>query len=199
MKEDIDQSQPSIEGIDRSEQVSSCHKYLINQASKIQNLGLRAICAKVLSSVKFTSGYGSSDKHHNFIGGLCVHTSEVLENALLMAKSTTLYVNLDNLIAGVIYHDYGKFFDYKVENGKVIKTDHQKKIRHLSRSYAIFMSDAEKHEISDNMKDEIGHIILAHHGRQEWGSPVEPETVEALIIHCADVLSARFCKDYYVR
>jgi 3'-5' exoribonuclease len=38
----------------------------------------------------------------------------------------------------------------------------------------------------------IEHAILAHHGRQEWGSPVEPVTAEAYILHYADMLSVRF-------
>jgi 3'-5' exoribonuclease len=33
--------------------------------------------------------------------------------------------------------------------------------------------------------------MLAHHGRKEWGSPVEPATNEAWILHAADMMSSR--------
>ena len=35
------------------------------------------------------------------------------------------------------------------------------------------------------------HLILAHHGRLEWGSPVPPLTLEAEILHWADNASAK--------
>ena len=34
------------------------------------------------------------------------------------------------------------------------------------------------------------HIVLSHHGRMDWGSPVLPQTPEALLIHCCDQISA---------
>jgi 3'-5' exoribonuclease len=42
----------------------------------------------------------------------------------------------------------------------------------------------------------LRHIVLAHHGRKEWGSPVEPMTPEALLVHHADDLDAKL--DYMV-
>ena len=42
----------------------------------------------------------------------------------------------------------------------------------------------------------LRHIVLAHHGRKEWGSPVEPMMPEALLVHHADDLDAKL--DYMV-
>ena len=38
---------------------------------------------------------------------------------------------------------------------------------------------------------ELEHIILAHHGELEYGSPKVPMTMEALIIHMADNTDAK--------
>jgi hypothetical protein len=38
----------------------------------------------------------------------------------------------------------------------------------------------------------VEHAILAHHGWKEWGSPVEPQTVEVQILHFADMLSCQY-------
>ena len=36
----------------------------------------------------------------------------------------------------------------------------------------------------------VSRPILAHHGTNEHGSPVEPQTLEALIVHSLDTLDA---------
>jgi len=38
---------------------------------------------------------------------------------------------------------------------------------------------------------ELLHIILAHHGTKEFGSPVYPATIEAILVHQADVAEAK--------
>src|SRR5690606_19050105 len=37
----------------------------------------------------------------------------------------------------------------------------------------------------------IRHIVLSHHGKVEYGSPVVPATREAVLVHHADDLAAR--------
>ena len=44
---------------------------------------------------------------------------------------------------------------------------------------------------SDDQLLEIQHLILAHHGTLEFGSPVRPMTLEAEIVHWADESSAK--------
>ncbi|MGC9360448.1 MAG: hypothetical protein ACP5G7_08770, partial [Anaerolineae bacterium] len=43
------------------------------------------------------------------------------------------------------------------------------------------------------------HALLAHHGRLEFGSPVVPQTLEAMVLHNADKLDgdARGAVDFY--
>jgi hypothetical protein len=38
---------------------------------------------------------------------------------------------------------------------------------------------------------ELHHMILSHHGSLEFGSPVQPMTTEAEIVHWADEASAK--------
>ena len=45
--------------------------------------------------------------------------------------------------------------------------------------------------ISNDMYSAVEHCILAHHGKLEWGSPVLPQTIEANIVHIADLLSSQ--------
>lgn len=80
------------------------------------------------------------------------------------------------------------------------KTSHYGKVRHLTRSYAEFLRHAEPlrnknwpmtPEITDAAIEAISHCILAHHGRLEWGSPVEPKTPEAWALHLSDMMSVK--------
>ena len=43
----------------------------------------------------------------------------------------------------------------------------------------------------ETLASKIRHVVLAHHGRKEWGSPVEPMFPEALAVHEADDLDAK--------
>ena len=108
------------------------------------------------------------------------------------------------LVAG-IYHDLLKIRDYfwEVKPDGRIAVGHKpyhKTIHHVPGSYAEFMRvvfpltpeqlGLRQLKQKKLWVDAVGHAILAHHGRLEWHSPVEPSTREALILHQADALSA---------
>lgn len=162
--------------------------------------------------------------HHAYVGGLIIHTSEVLDIATSMAKIDYVDANIETIILSAIWHDYGKIFDYSVwnesiydklvhslEEGELITpsstvetvlknafsyNSHRDKIRHLARSYHEFLKAAEEiygENLPSNTED-ICHCILAHHGRIEWNSPVEPQIAEAHILHSADMVSVNGCK-----
>lgn len=65
-------------------------------------------------------------------------------------------------------------------------------IGHICGSAAQFQVAAVNFGVNRKTIDAVTHCILAHHGRKEWGSPVEPQTLEALVLHQADMLSAKF-------
>ncbi|MFM9776294.1 hypothetical protein ACKI1Z_41915, partial [Streptomyces galilaeus] len=75
-------------------------------------------------------------------------------------------------------------------------TEHRYRIRHLTKSYAMFYTEATKLNLSNQTIDNIGHIMLAHHGRLEWESPILPQTPEAWIVHASDNLSARYVCEF---
>jgi len=46
-------------------------------------------------------------------------------------------------------------------------------------------------EVPDWMIDAVLHVIESHHSRPEWGSPSEPASREAWLVHFADMVSAK--------
>lgn len=148
-------------------------------------------CKFVLEDDRFAewSGSGSPENHHYGDGGLLQHTAEVVRLCEMTLKTLPCKANPRVLFTAAIWHDYGKIWDYQ-KNGDVWSksNNHARTIHHISRSvmeyHIAWGSDTE----FDNA---IVHCILSHHGRREWGSPVEPLSEEAWILHLCDNLSAR--------
>ena len=191
----------ATEQVNREDQVESCLDFLEKTiVSEIENTDLQEICFVVTQDEKFKRWPASHGKHQTYPGGLVVHTAEVLEGCLMLSECQHLDVDKDALVTAVILHDYAKIYDYQEkDDGTFEYADHVKKIRHVSRSYAEFMIMARDRNLNPELTDKIGHLILSHHGRKEWGSPIEPETIEAHILHFSDMLSYKTTKDYYVR
>lgn len=132
----------------------------------------------------------ASKIHHNFIGGLATHTSGMLKIGLALCD---IYpnINKDYLIAGIILHDLGKI----EELSSPVVTEYSAKGKLLGH---ISIMDARLSQIGQELKlDEsqeliiLRHMVLAHHGEMEFGSPVRPETLEAEVLSQIDNIDAK--------
>jgi 3'-5' exoribonuclease len=137
--------------------------------------------------------------HHGYIGGLAEHSIEVAEMALALAdtKPYASHVDRDAVLVGALLHDIGKVDEYEWE-GVPIRISRLGRLRsHVSRGpELVSRAVAGSMVISDSTLSEMDirhlqHVMEAHHGLKEWGSPVPPRTLEATIIHHADCASAR--------
>lgn len=162
--------------------------YLLEQAERLPT-EVASLCKDIVNASEFQKGWASADKHHAYEGSLPIHTAEVMEVALAIAETKAIsQVNLTVLIPAVIFHDCMKVKDYD-ENGK--PTDYKSKIYHIAGSYATWQSMAQG-SFPPEYVDAVGHCILAHHGRRDWKTVVEPQTIEAWILHFADMMSAGY-------
>lgn len=154
--------------------------------------------------------------HHGYKRGLLIHTVEVHNLAVHQASAFVgNTVNMDVLIAAALWHDIAKLYDYRkltVLEGQDtpkralliteypgaykdywVPADYYKLIHHIPGSFAEFNRHAHANGVSCETIDAVGHCILAHHGPvREWGSPVAPQTLEALLLHQADMISAGY-------
>src|SRR5271157_4602034 len=128
--------------------------------------------------------------HHNYRHGLLEHTVQTVQMASLIAKNMAGEIggslDFDLIIAGSILHDCGKINDYVIR-GDVISTTEI----HLKQDHIINGVKIVSQEIKSAKLDELIHIIASHHNLREWGSPVEPKTPEAWIIHTLENLSSK--------
>ncbi|WP_025409580.1 3'-5' exoribonuclease YhaM family protein [Gemmatirosa kalamazoonensis] len=142
---------------------------------------------------RFERAPGSTNGHHAKMGGLLQHTLEVARIAVAAAK-TVRRANEDLVVVGALLHDIGKVEAYEIGAGGFTHTPCGLLVGHvvlgilmLERRLAAF----GKPLCSDAQLVELQHLILSHHGKLEFGSPVEPMTVEAEIVHRADEASAK--------
>ncbi len=128
--------------------------------------------------------------HGAYIGGLLEHTLRVAKICEI-ASSFYPACRKELLLCGALVHDIGKveeisikgYFDYNVPGRLLGHT-----------SLGAIMVDKAIDKIPnfpENIKYELLHLILSHHGEYKYGAPVEPKTLEAVILHFADMLDAQ--------
>lgn len=127
--------------------------------------------------------------HHHFLGGLLEHIVEMLEISDSICK---LYPEADkNLVtAGIIFHDIGKIKELAVDGFQITYTKVGKLIGHITLGVEM-LNNLDKDILSEETHIRLTHIILAHHTIREFGSPVTPLTIEAMIVGKIDDLSAK--------
>lgn len=163
-------------------------------------LGVTDLANEVLDIASFNHWSASSKphKHHYGTHGLVIHTLDVVQLCLLNNNHFDNPVEPAHLFLAALFHDVGKLYDYKPVAGQQSingqteweAAPHRYMIHHIPRSFLIWEKAKEKHGFHDP-EDTIAHAILAHHGRKEWSSPVEPKTKMAWLLHLSDLMSAR--------
>lgn len=144
--------------------------------------------------VRFERAPGSTVGHHAKLGGLLQHVFEVTNIAKQTARTLGRKVNCDLVVAGALLHDIGKVEAYEIGPAGFAATPCGLLVGHVvmgclmleRRMAAIGGSVCTPGQLLD-----IQHMILSHHGSLEFGSPVQPMTTEAEIVHWADEASAK--------
>ena len=130
--------------------------------------------------------------HHDFASGLLQHTIKMADLALAIYETyKELYeINIDLLISGVLIHDIGKTrelssmpdVDYTLEGNL---------LGHISIGCMEINEAARELKIKGEVPLILEHMILAHHGVHEFGSPVLPKTTEAILLNLIDMIDSR--------
>lgn len=153
---------------------------------------------------RFRRTAAARNYHHARRGGLVEHTAQMMRTALALAP---LYpqLNSDLLVAGILFHDCGKLWENALpENGFVMGYDERGElIGHISIGLELvnslwrklYSENAEAWKnlspASEDVRLHLLHLIGAHHGEHQFGSPVNPKTPEAMALHYVDNLDAR--------
>ncbi|MFX0074733.1 MAG: HD domain-containing protein [Candidatus Hermodarchaeota archaeon] len=145
---------------------------------------------------KFIESPSAVKYHHAYLHGNLEHTVGMLKgfnNYCLdfygkdLAKFDKELIN-----AGIILQDIGKIYEYGINNGLPIYVEKYALIGHIVLgSELVAKKISAIPDFPEDLELKLKHIILSHHGRKEWGSPVEPAIPEAHIVHSLDLLDSR--------
>ena len=174
--------------MDKQEMIDEIHTLL----DEIDNPTLNQLVRKILnqSAKKFFVYPAAKKNHHAFVGGLGFHTISMLRLAQSIANQYPI-INKSLLYSGVLLHDIGK----TIELSDPVTTEYTLKgnlIGHISIISEWISKAAKELGIDEDDEDVLllKHMVLSHHGKQEWGSPVRPHLLEAEVLHHIDNLDA---------
>lgn len=160
--------------------------------NQIQNNNIARIVSSMLNYyANDVYEYPAASKiHHNFIGGLATHTSGMLKVGEALCN---IYpsISKDYLLAGIILHDLGKIEEL---TSPVVTeyTTQGKLLGHISIMDARLTQIGQQLHLEDSEELMLlRHMVLAHHGEYEFGSPVRPQTLEAEILTFVDNIDAK--------
>jgi 3'-5' exoribonuclease len=128
--------------------------------------------------------------HHAYRGGLLEHVTTMANVARYVARAYG--VDEDLVLAGVILHDIGKLQELNYEPGGASYSRDGNLVGHIG--LGVIMVREAINGISgfpDDLRAQVEHLVMAHHGTREHGSPVEPKTVEAFIVSSIDDLDSK--------
>ena len=142
--------------------------------------------------VRFERWPASIAAHHALIGGLLQHVTEVAVFARTIARS--MHGDADLALAGALLHDIGKLDAYEIGPRGFAYTPANFLVGHVVLGLQMLderIATLPPGTLLASQVREIQHLVLAHHGSLEFGSPVIPATLEAEIVHWADEASAK--------
>ncbi len=160
--------------------------------SDMKNPIIRDVTREVLELKRddFFSYPAAVRNHHNFPGGLAYHTLCMADLAGEVARRYP-FLDPDLLMAGVILHDLGKVTELSspvlpeyTPAGNLI--GHISIVNNLIDRVAVILETEESEEVML-----LKHMVLSHHGKHEYGSPVLPMIPEAEVLNLIDNLDAR--------
>lgn len=137
--------------------------------------------------------------HHAYAAGLLEHIRSMVRISIFIAEHYQKYYDKLNppidkgvLVAAAALHDIGKLKEFEFKNLDVAYSIDGSLIGHIVLGRDMVREAAARIEaFPPETLRRLEHAILAHHGQKEFGSPVEPQTIEALILHFIDDLDSK--------
>lgn len=141
---------------------------------------------KIYKGLPLEASPAGVSHHHSYPGGLVEHIVSSTNIALALCDTVrTAYggkVNRDLVVAGVVLHDIFKSITYiERENGRYAMAPIAERLDHLTLGVAEL--------IRRGFPLNLVHIVDAHMGWEH--GPIGPRTLEALVVHIADMADSR--------
>jgi len=157
----------------------------------LKNPRYKAFCLNVLGgkySQLFTTTPAARKWHHNYKGGLAVHTCEVMVIAQQLANYTD--VDHDDVLISALFHDFGKMKAYYFDENDNIQFCNDGD-RHVEDGLEIVKELFNPHDNIGELYEIVCNSIKSHANLPEWGALKRPDNNLEWIIHLADMYSSK--------
>lgn len=184
--------------------VEALYRDLLGYVSTMQDPHYRALAeavlrddAEIVDRVKRAPA--AKSVHHAYRGGLLEHVISITGILDALSKHYGKILDRDLLFLGGFFHDIGKLWELSYDRVTDYTTE-GRLIGHLVMGVELVekkVRELESQEgrlpgpFPEEKKLLVKHLILAHHGQLEYGSPKRPKCLEALIVHYIDDLDSK--------
>lgn len=178
-----------------SENIDQMAEELTAFARSVDDPFIRKLLLKFINDrdffERFKSAPAAKSMHHAYLGGLLEHTLRV---ARLAEAICSLYpsINRSLLLAGAMLHDVGKVEELSLNSGLLDYTDQGRLMGHMVLGVEMIADRIKRiKEFPEALAVRIKHLVISHHGRHEFGSPILPMLHEAFVLNFIDDLDAK--------
>lgn len=191
---DIDPAEFKLTAI---ENVHNLTNELKGYVENIQNDSIKNIVVDALTKAgeKFYIHPAAKAMHHNEEHGLLYHTTRMIRAAVALVpvydNEPERPINKDLIVAGIIFHDIGKLEELEQIATGAGEYTKASLIGHICLGYKAICGYEKDGMIDEETAFQLSHVVLSHHGKQEYGSPVTPAFREAFIVNTVDGLDAK--------
>jgi 3'-5' exoribonuclease len=159
--------------------------------ARVENAWIAQVLADILMprEARLRTWPAAVTVHHAYPGGLLDHILKVAETC--DALGAAYGADRDLLFAGAVLHDIAKLDELTTGEATAYSRDGNL-IGHVTLGVVIVRESVTRLEgFPGDLRAQLEHLIVSHHGSRQLGSPVEPMTIEALILSAADDLDAK--------
>ena len=148
---------------------------------------------------RFKKAPAAKAMHHAYPVGLLEHVVSICKILDFLSHNYSPYADRDLLLVGGMMHDLGKIWELQYEK-TTDYTNEGRMIGHLVMGSELIEKKIQWLEsqpgrlpsaFPEEKKLLAKHMVLAHHGKYEYGSPKEPVCLEAQIVHMIDDLDSK--------
>ncbi|MHB0916042.1 MAG: CRISPR-associated endonuclease Cas3'' [Thermoleophilia bacterium] len=181
-------------------ELTDMQEALARVQESVKNHSLAALLHELFSDEQTFDNYckapAAKGVHHNYIHGLLEHSLSVARVADAIAGQYGDEINRDLLVTAALLHDIGKVAEFNYTRA-IDYSDEGRLLGHIILGEKM-VSDAidrvnagEGASFSTELRLQLLHLVVSHHGERAFGSPVEPHTLEGFILNHADNIDAK--------
>lgn len=189
------------------ERQAADYAYIETTLSGLKDPRLNALTRLFLADFgdRFRRAAAARGNHHARRGGLVEHTAQMMRSADAISSAYPV-LNRDLLLAGVLFHDCGKLWEnsYPADGFTMPYDERGELLGHITIGIELvntlwrklsaapeFANWKELQPSNEDVRLHLLHLVAAHHGELQFGSPVPPKTPEAWALHYVDNLDAK--------